>query len=842
MDRRELPIYELEAAIVLAAREKSRLIVQAPTGSGKSTQVPQMLLGHDLLGRGEVVVLQPRRIAARMLAARVAHERDSALGGEVGYQVRFENATSQKTRIRFVTEGILLRQLINEPQLRGTSAIIFDEFHERHLYGDITLARALDLQARARPELKLLVMSATLDSAAVESFLEPAVTLTSRGRTFPVRIEFQQRAYRDDYPVWEAAADELERVAPTTEGDVLVFMPGKYEINRTIGAIRASHVSGEFVPVPLHGELPPADQDAALAAYGKRKVIVATNVAETSLTIPGVRVVIDSGLARIARYDARRGINTLLVEKISRASAEQRAGRAGRTAPGLCVRLWTEREHSERAAHELPEVKRLDLAEVVLTLKASGVDDVRTFRWLERPDPHALDRAERLLADLGATDGNAITPLGRRMLQFPVHPRYARMFLAAQEEGCVRAVALLAALTQGRPLLRRAEGKQIRDDRDDLFGGESDSDLFVLLRAFRFAENNRFDARRCSRLGINAGAAREAAQLFEQFLAIAQREGLDIERAEAPAGAIQRCVLAGFADQTAARLDRGTLRCALVHGRRAVLARESAVRDADLLVASEVQEIETGDKELQVLLTTATRIEPDWLRQMFPQAVGNEIRVELDPATRRVVARETELFHDLVLQTRVLPQPPRAEAAALLADAVMRGECQLKLWDHAVEQWIARVNFVAREFPHLDIAAIGEAEKALIIQQICDGAFSYKELKERPVWPALRSWLSTGQLPMIDDFAPERLPLPNGRSAKVDYAGDKPTVAVRIQDLYGVTGTLAIGRGRLPVRIQVLAPNHRPIQITTDLQNFWRTDYPRIKPELQRKYPKHEWR
>src|SRR5436190_14053856 len=397
---RDLPIYELEQRIIAELTAHSRLILQAPTGSGKSTQVPQILLDHGLLDAGQVVILQPRRLATRLLAARVAAERNSRLGDEVGYQIRFENVTSKRTRIRFVTEGILLRQLIQDPQLRGVSAILFDEFHERHLYGDITLARALQLQATSRLDLKLAVMSATLDTGLLQKYLGPCAVLSSSGRAFPVTIEYLPKPVgSNDYPIWDLAADELERIAPYTEGDVLIFMPGKYEIGRTISAIRASHVSDRFVALPLHGELPPAEQDAALAHYQKRRAIVSTNVAETSLTIDGVRVVIDSGLARIARFDPNRGINTLLAEKISRASADQRAGRAGRTAPGRCLRLWTEREHLDRASQELPEVKRLDLAEVVLTLKASGIEDIAAFRWLEPPESQALARAEQLLGE-----------------------------------------------------------------------------------------------------------------------------------------------------------------------------------------------------------------------------------------------------------------------------------------------------------------------------------------------------------------------------------------------------------------------------------------------------------
>jgi ATP-dependent helicase HrpB len=855
MPREDLPIFELEASIVKNLRAYSRLIIGAPTGSGKSTQVPQILLDHGLLGDGQVVVLQPRRLAARLLAARVASERNSRLGEEVGYQIRFENITSPRTRIRFVTEGILLRQLIQDPALRQISAILFDEFHERHLYGDITLARALQLQGTSRPDLKLAVMSATLDAGLLEKYLSPCSLLTSAGRAFPVEIEYLPKPVGGDgYPIWDLAADELERLAPNTSGDVLIFMPGKYEIGRTISTIRASRVSDRFVVLPLHGELPPTEQDAALAHYQKRRAIVSTNVAETSLTIDGVQVVIDSGLARIARFDPRRGINTLLVEKISRASADQRAGRAGRTAPGRCLRLWTEREHLDRAAQELPEVKRLDLAEVVLTLKASGMDDIASFRWLEPPEPQALARAEQLLADLGAISslGSArearalprITALGHRMLAFPVHPRYARMLLAAHEHRCVPAIALIAALTQGRNLMRRLEGKQARDDRDDVLGGESDSDFFTLMRAFRYAEKSRFDSQRCSHLGINAGAAREAAQLSEQFLAIARDEGLDLQSGEAKPGAIQRCVLAAFPDQVAVRLDTGTLRCALVHARRGVLARESAVHDARLLVASEVREIESSEKERQVLLTLATKIEEEWLRELFPESFREETRVDFDPALRRVVGRRATLFHDLILRSEEFPAAKEPAAAQLLAREILAGTCPLKHWDNAVEQWIARVNFVAAEFPELEFPRIDEAAKLLLLEQICQGAASYKEIKERSVWPIVKSWLNGAQQQALDDLAPERIKLASGRAAKIIYADDGtgPTIAARIQDLYDTPRGLSVGRGRIPLRIQVLAPNHRPIQITNDLETFWREGYPKIKKELQRKYPKHVWR
>jgi len=452
---------EVRESLLAALAKQRRLILTAPTGSGKSTQVPQMLLDGRLIGSagaspsqgGQVVILQPRRLPARMLAAWVAKGRGVKLGEEVGYQIRLDDVTSSATRIRYVTEGILLRQMLSDKNLRGIGAVIFDEFHERHLYGDITLARALQIQETTRPDLIIIVMSATLDTGALKAFLNPCTFLSSTGRTFPVSINYLPRkAGANELPVWDLAAEAFSAfVRSGSVGDVLVFMPGGYEISRTIEAIRRTSASKGYLLLPLHGELSPRDQDAAVSRYDQPKVVVATNVAETSITIEGVRLVIDSGLARIPRYDPNRGINTLLVEKISRASADQRSGRAGRTAAGECIRLWTELEHEQRAAQELPEVKRLDLSEVVLTLKASGVADLRRFRWLESPGEAAILHAEELLIDLGALEKSSgfttITPLGRRMLAFPVHPRYARMLIAAEQYGCVAPSATRDAYT-----------------------------------------------------------------------------------------------------------------------------------------------------------------------------------------------------------------------------------------------------------------------------------------------------------------------------------------------------------------------------------------------------------
>jgi ATP-dependent helicase HrpB len=490
-------------------------------------------------------------------------------------------------------------------------------------------------------------------------------------------------------------------------------------------------------------------------------------------------------------------------------------------------------------------VKRLDLAEVVLTLKASGIEDIAGFRWLEPPEPRALDRAQTLLADLGALQEGTgrITAIGRRMLAFPVHPRYARMLLEANDRGCVRAIALIAALSQGRGMLRRPEGKQMEQERADLLGEKEASDFFILMRAHRFAEQNQYNPQKCKRLGINGVAAREAGQTYEQFLRIAKDEHLDLARNTGTDEAIQRSILAGFTDQVAMRADTGTLRCNLVHERRGVLARESVVHHSPLLVASDVREIQGKDGELTVLLNTATAIEEAWLRELLPEAFRIEEKVMYEPVQRRVIARRQTFFRDLLLKAEVTEKAPKEEAARVLADAVMGGACVLVNWDFAVEQFIVRLNRLREWMPELELPVIGEAERRMLVEQICLGAMGYKEIKERQVWPVVKSWLSTAQQEMVDQFAPERIGLPNGKKWKITYdAKAVPVIAARIQELYGVEGSLTIAAGRVPLVIQVLAPNQRPVQVTQNLSTFWKESYPKLKQELQRKYPRYEWR
>lgn len=856
-----LPIYDIEHELVSRLRDQRRLILSAPTGSGKSTQVPKMLLRHGLLEQGQAVVLQPRRLPTRLLAARVAEELDVSLGREVGYQIRFENQTSAATRIRFVTEGILLRQMIADPQLKGVSYILFDEFHERHLYGDITLARALELQETTRPDLRVVVMSATLNVELLGKYLAqwkqnapslPAFSeLTSQGRTYPVDIRYVDKpSYTNRTPVWEQAAGVFAGFLNRGgEGDALIFMPGGFEIAQTIEALRRLPEARGRTLLPLHGELPPKEQDAAVARHHQPKVVVATNVAETSLTIDGIRLVIDSGLARIPKYDPHRGINTLLIERISRAAADQRAGRAGRTAPGECVRLWTEEEHANRPTQELPEIKRLDLSEVILTLKAAGVEDLAAFRWLEPPDKAALEHAEELLLDLGALEilpestVTRITTLGRRMLAFPMHPRYARLLLAADDYGCVPEAALIAALTQGRDLLLRNPERAVVEAREDLLGAHPASDFFLLIRAWQLASQQGFRPEICRKYGLHQATARQVGPLRDNFLRIAEREGLKTQTKTATDEVLQKCLLVAFSDRVGRRLDTTSRRCELVHGRRGELARESVVQSSPLLVAAEVSEVGSQGGNITTILSMITAVNPGWLRELFPQDITGKLHVFFDNNTKRVAADELLQFRGLALEKRRVDPAPQDEAARLLAAEVMAGRVQFDEWDESVEQWILRLKRLSEWCPEFELPVITDADRKELIEQLCYGCFGYKDVRAVPVKSEVKSWLSPLQNSMLNKHAPERLEFANGRNPKVIYVADGPPyIEARIQEMYDVNQTPKIAMGRVPVSCHILTPGRKPIQVTQDMPRFWLEHYPRIKSELQRRYPRHEWR
>jgi ATP-dependent helicase HrpB len=846
-----LPIFEIADGLrtAVAGENRARVLLKAPTGSGKSTEVPGMLVDAGI--PGTILVIEPRRMAARLLAGWVAKQRGATLGHEVGYAVRFDTKYGKDTRILYLTDGVFQRWIQDDPELSGVGAVVFDEFHERRLAVDVALARCLDLQDGPRPDLRVVVMSATLETAGLADFLTPVTTLETGGRAHPVEILHRpDKAPVNDrrggppreIPVWEKmVAVCREAMAMPEPGNILMFLPGTHEIRKTIDLLEAGSTTRGWDVFPLYSSLPPAAQDAAIRPGAKPKIIVSTNVAETSLTIDGVRTVIDSGLARVSAYEPRRGINTLLIKKISRAAAEQRAGRAGRTAPGRAFRLWSQADHARREEFESPEVHRVDLAEAVLLLKASGVADIRSFRWFEAPKQDALQRAENLLRDLGALDAAGdLTEEGREMAALPLEPRFSRLLHAGHEYGCVAETAFIAAAVQGEGVFTNKRGGV---GRKDFILPDDGTDFAGEWRGFQTAADFGFDPQRCGQVGILARGAREIAQGMDRLQSLARRFGWEWNPIDFAARreAVGHAMLASFSDQLAIRFNQGTLACKLVGNRRGKLDEESCAKNAPAFVAAEITEVEA--REVITHLRRATGIDPEWLTAQFPDELVTTDGTAWDESRRRVVSRKETRFRDLVLDARESDHHINLDQAAeILAQKVLSGELTLKNWDHRVDQWAARLTLLGNAMPELEMPTWTDDDKALAIAQICHGAVAYKDIKEADVWRVLRDWLSPAQRAALDACCPERIVLPNGQSARITYEPSRdPHISVRVSHLFGVWETPAICNGRTPLLVHILTPGQKPWQMTRDLKSFWASGYPQMKKEVAGRYPRHPW-
>lgn len=847
---RVLPVFEIAEALKASLpSSRSRILLKAPTGSGKSTSVPGMVADAGVGGR--IIVIEPRRMAARLLATWVAKQRNTPVGHEVGYAVRFDTKYRNDTRILYMTDGVFQRWIQDEPDLPGVGAVIFDEFHERRLAVDISLARCLDLQDGPRPDLKVIVMSATLETGNLADYMAPVASLEAGGRTYPVEVKYRpERAAQNnrtgapprEVPIWERMVKVcMEAMTMDDAGNILMFLPGTHEIRKTIELLESGSATRGWDVFPLYSALPPAAQEAAIAPGQKPKIIVATNVAETSLTIDGVRTVIDSGLARIASFEARRGINTLLIKKISRAAAEQRAGRAGRTAPGRCFRLWSETDHAKRAEFESPEVHRVELAEAFLLLKASGVTDLHAFRWLDAPTPDSHARAERLLHDLSATDAAGdLTDEGRQMAALPLEPRFSRLLLAGMENGCVAEAAFIASAVQGEGVFTNKRGGV---SRKDFIYPEDETDFAGEYRAFDAAAGMNFDPQRCGQLGILARGARETAQSLDRLLSLAKSFDWPVGRIDFPRNheAIGKAMLAAFSDQLAIRFSQGTLACRLVGNRRGKLDEESCTKNAPAFVAAEITEVEA--REVITHLKRATAIDPAWLSHLFPDDLRETDGAAYDETRRRVVSRKQTVFRDLVLESKESDHNVNLDKAAeILAERVLSGELILKNWDDQVEQWTTRLQFISTAMPELGMPTWTDQDKADAIAQICHGHVAYKDIKEANPWPVLKEWLSHPQRMALDSYCPERVNLPNGQSSKITYQpGKDPFISVRVSHLFGIWETPTICNGRIPLLVHILTPGQKPWQMTKDLKNFWAAGYFQMKKEVAGRYPRHPW-
>jgi ATP-dependent helicase HrpB len=635
----------------------------------------------------------------------------------------------------------------------------------------------------------------------------------------------------------------VERIVNSSSaGDILVFMPGMGEINSTINACRALGTRERLAFIPLHGELQPEDQDLAFSPNPLRKVVVATNVAETSVTIDGIRHVVDSGQARVARYDADRGIGTLLIEEISRASADQRKGRAGRTAPGACHRLWTESGHLNRPDRNTPEIQRSDLAEVVLLLHSLHIKKAAQFDWLDKPDPAAVERAENLLRILGALDEatGELTPVGHQMRRLPMHPRYSRMLVEAAKYKCVRAAALCAALVSGRDLLQRLrrDDKHIAEARE-LFEASQDSD---------FARRNNFGFESCRRYGINAQSARQVEQTHQQIVQIAEQQKLLQPDEKTDDSALLRCLMVGFVDQLCIRRDLGTLDCELSEGRTGTLVRESVVQNSPLFVSASIREVPSRTSENLTLLSLASAAKREWLEESFPQHINSRIEYLFDRTHKRVAAVKLVRFRDLVIHHEHQRDVDPAASGRCLADACRRGFFELPLFNHELKQFIGRVNLVCAVLPGLDFPPLDEKAVVECLTRSFSGLTLVKEAQATHL--EFRRHLAPEQLTWLDELTPAHIVWHDGRKLKLLYAEDAadktgapnpPELQVKLHECFGLKEHPRICEQKLPVKLWLCAPDGKRIEATLNWPAFKTANYPKLKPVLQKKYPATNW-
>ncbi|MBL8861232.1 MAG: ATP-dependent helicase HrpB [Planctomycetes bacterium] len=819
-----LPIDAVLPELVAALAERSCAVLEAPTGAGKTTRVPPALLDAGLAGSGRVVMLEPRRLAARAAARRIASERGSELGAEVGYHVRFEKRASRDTRILVVTEGLLVRYLQDDPFLSDTGVVVFDEFHERSLHVDLALALTRRVQAEARPDLKIVVMSATLRAARIATWLGDAPVVRSTGRLFPVDVSYLER--EPDRFVDREVARGIEQALAATDGDVLAFLPGVGEIRRTKAALATLAERRGVRVLELYGDLPASEQDAVLRPGGARKVVLATNVAETSVTVEGVTAVVDSGLARRLRFDPGVGLDRLELVRISRSSADQRAGRAGRTRPGVCLRLWTAGVQRSLSEEDEPEIRRVDLTGSILQLLAFGERDPAAFPWFEAPTAAALERALMLLERLGARDTMGLTDLGRTLARFGAHPRLARLLVEAHRRGVLSDGALAAALLQERDPFQRSPAQ--RNAR------RSDSDVADRVRALRAFERGATSPAAPGE--VHASAARFVLRAADELVREATRALGAPARDEHDEPALLRAIAVAWSDRLARRREPGSRRAVLEGGRGVRLADESGVVDHDLFVCVDLD----AGSGAEALVRQASAYEREWLD---PALVREERAVLFDVATGRVRALRRTCYGTLVLEEVETGAAEEGELAQALAEAASADLARfLPLDEPETVSFLARVRSLRGWIPELGLPSFDDEELRALLPEFARGCRSLAELKRKDLATFLAERLAWEQRRALESDAPERLEVPSGSHVRLAYEpGRPPVLAVRIQELFGLAETPRVARGRVPVLIHLLAPNGRPQQVTDDLASFWSNAYFEVRKDLRARYPRHAW-
>ena len=819
-DVRALPIDPELPAIVAAVRDRGRLVLEAPPGAGKTTRVPRALLDAGL--EGEIVILEPRRLAARLAAQRVAEELGEAVGETVGYSVRFEERKSARTRIRFVTEGVLTRRLFDDPKLPGVSVVVLDEFHERHLQGDLALALLERTMRTVRPDLRIIVMSATLDAEPVATYLG-AERIRSEGRAYPVETEYE--APSDDRALELRIASAVRKALTTSsDGDTLVFLPGAREIRRAAEA--TSRIAAEHGAdlVALHGDLSLDEQNRAISPGPRRKVVLSTNVAESSITVPGVVTVIDSGLARAMTHSPFTGLGSLDTVKVSRASAKQREGRAGRVRDGRCIRLFTRADFDARNESDLPEIQRTDFSETALSLAVSAIGDLR---FLDPPKEAALTGAKKLLVRLGALDASfAATDLGRRMAKLPLSPRLARLCVAGEDLGIVDDACGAAALLSERDVRagRGPFGTNVSDEPTQ------SSDVGLLLDKLREVEGSGQKTQAMRAMRLDPRSVTTVEQTRRELRRRCRPRAPMPESPAAVDDALARALFFAFPDRFAKRQKAGARRLAIGGGLIGTLSEESVVRDAPFMLALD------ADDSRGVLVRLACAVEPSHVLDAFVDEVTEERELSWNAGLGRVEAKTRMLYDGIPFDETIDVRPSGDDVTKKLVDVVMERGLARFGPEGALDALFARARHAASKgFP---VRVPDDAELRTIVESACDGKRSLREVEEAGLVDWIFGAIKGGE--KLASLCPESIALPSGRRAKVTYEADKPPwIESYLQDFFGLDASPSIAGE--PVTLHLLAPNKRCVQVTSDLPSFFRTHYPPLRKELGRRYPKHAW-
>lgn len=812
MPTERLPIDDVLPRLREALRNSLSVVLSAPPGAGKTTRVPLALLDQTWLGEHTVIMLEPRRLAARRAAEYMAATLGERAGATVGYRIRGESRTSPRTRIEVVTEGILGRMLHQDPALPRCGAVIFDEFHERSIHADLALALTLDVQAHLRPDLRIVVMSATLDGVTVAALLGGAPVLESGGVVHPVETLYQPFAIES--PVEQRVTETVRRALRASEGDLLVFLPGRREINRVEAMLQDSSFAEPVALHTLYGEAAYERQRAALEpdAQGRRKVILATSIAETSLTIDGVRIVVDAGLTRRPVFDPRRGMSGLITEPVSKAAADQRRGRAGRQAPGLAYRLWTEREHATLKAYPEPEILSADLAGLTLDLALWGSPTGEGLRFMDPPPAPHLSQARGLLRQLGALDKEGhLTAHGRAMADIPAHPRLAHMILRGQAMGAGSLACEIAALLEER----------------DVLSGERDRDVDLHSRIAALRRGGRIDRAALQRVRAQADRLKLALGIGDEPAGHEEMAGLLLSLA--------------YPERIARRYDDGSGRYRLANGTAATLPRPSLLAREQYLAVGEVDGAST---EAKIFLAAPVRAEE--LTDTFADIVEERQEIHWSDRDEVVVARTVLLLGAIVLRERPLHEPGDAACQAM-AEGIRQMGLDALPWNRETRafversEWLRATGYVPPSWPVLSEEALLENLDSWL-SPFLGGVTRREHLTGLDLAMILRACFSASQLRELDRLAPSHLAVPGGSRVRIEYgAASQPVLAVKLQELFGETDTPRIAGGKVPLVLHLLSPAGRPLGVTGDLRSFWLNTYPSLRSQMRSRYPKHVW-